>query len=165
MPLILAQAPNAILVWLGEGSARAALESAARQSGHGDRLRLLGQIADPAEFYWATDMFVLPSYLEGHSLALLEAAAHGCPIVTTRTAGDGAMLRHDRDAMVYADGNVAALSRKIIGVLGDRSLAARLGSAAWAWANEHAEARMLERYHRLIEAIGLDLAQRATRVQ
>lgn len=50
-------------------------------------VRYLGHVKDIARLLTDTDIFVLPSYREGLSLALLEAAIHGCPILTTSVPG------------------------------------------------------------------------------
>ncbi len=58
--------------------ARLGLDSSVILTGHRD---------DVAPFYWMADAFVLPSYWEGWSLALTEAAYAGLPIVATDVGG------------------------------------------------------------------------------
>ncbi len=53
---------------------------------------LTGQREDVARFYWMADAFVLPSYWEGWSLALTEAAYAGLPIVATDVGGARELL-------------------------------------------------------------------------
>lgn len=48
---------------------------------------LAGQRADVGRFYWMADAFVLPSYWEGWSLALTEAACTGLPLVASDVGG------------------------------------------------------------------------------
>ena len=55
------------------------------------------------------DVFVLPSYREGLSLALLEALASGLSCVVTHTANDNGFLRQDVDALLVDTGDSDAL--------------------------------------------------------
>lgn len=68
-------------LWIvGDGSQRVNLEAqAAELSG----VHFAGWLAEPAEFYRAAEMFVLPSRYEGFPNALLEAMSHGLPCVST----------------------------------------------------------------------------------
>jgi lipopolysaccharide/colanic/teichoic acid biosynthesis glycosyltransferase len=76
-----------------------------------ERVRLTGEVSDPALFYKAMDVCVLPTYREGFPIFPLEAAAMELPIVATRVAGcvdaviDGwtGTLVPPRDAKALAD--------------------------------------------------------------
>ena len=52
-----------------------------------DHVILAGQRHDVGPFYWMADAFVLPSFWEGWSLALTEAACAGLPLVATAVGG------------------------------------------------------------------------------
>ncbi|MGL5093986.1 MAG: glycosyltransferase, partial [Planctomycetia bacterium] len=47
----------------------------------GNRVTFVGEVADVEPYLRAADLFVLPSYHEGLSLSLLEAAALGLPCI------------------------------------------------------------------------------------
>ena len=51
--------------------------------GLADAVHFLGQRQDVPDLLNAMDIFVLPSYSEGVSLALLEAMAAGLPVIAT----------------------------------------------------------------------------------
>src|SRR5438045_5240702 len=61
---------------------------------HGLRRAIVrtGHREDVARFYWMADAFVLPSFWEGWSLALGEAAHTGLPIVATDVGGARELL-------------------------------------------------------------------------
>jgi glycosyltransferase involved in cell wall biosynthesis len=63
----------------GEGGRRSALEDAAR----GLPVTFRGFVADPARLWQDTDIFCLPSRVEGLPMALLEAMMRGLPCVAT----------------------------------------------------------------------------------
>ncbi|MEP6757321.1 MAG: glycosyltransferase family 4 protein, partial [Chthonomonadales bacterium] len=53
----------------------------------GDRAIITGRVDDPAEVYAASDVFALPSYLEGFGLVYIEAAFHWLPSIGTNIGG------------------------------------------------------------------------------
>lgn len=75
---------NALLVLAGEGEQRPALE---RLIGTDPRVRLLGQRNDVDRIMMGLDLFVMPSYKESMSLAVLEAMRAGVPIIATANQG------------------------------------------------------------------------------
>jgi len=77
------------LVLIGSGPLRANLEEQAARLGIRDRVELVGSLAQDrlANWYRATDVFVLPSHSEGVPNVLLEAAACGAPWVASRVGG------------------------------------------------------------------------------
>jgi glycosyltransferase involved in cell wall biosynthesis len=76
---MLALRENSLLVLIGDGEGRNAIESEISNLGIGDRVLLLGKRQDTYRLYQAFDSFVLPSYFEGFPLVGIEAQASGCP--------------------------------------------------------------------------------------
>ena len=68
---------DALLLLLGEGEDRPAMEEKCRQLGIADRVRFLGNRRDAERFYQAMDLFLLPSFFEGLPGVLVEAQAAG----------------------------------------------------------------------------------------
>ncbi|GAA3391586.1 glycosyltransferase [Streptomyces roseoviridis] len=79
---VLARVPGARLVLVGDGPEAERLRAAAPPS-----VRFTGAVADPAPWYRAADVVVLPSRWEGMALAPLEAMASGRPVVVTDVDG------------------------------------------------------------------------------
>ncbi len=151
---VLEQIPSARFVWLGEGGERHSLEAALKQRGWlGSIVVMPGQVSDPGPFYRACDAFALPSYFEGFSLALGEAASYGCPIVTTDVSGQGARLPHGRSALLHVPGDVPGLALRLIQILRDRATASRLGQSARAWARGHSNAAMAAEYELVVQRL------------
>lgn len=59
------------------------------------------------------DVVCLPSYREGLPKALIEAAACGCPIVTTDVPGCREVVRDEENGIIVPAGNVVDLARAI----------------------------------------------------
>lgn len=83
--------PSSTLVLVGEdGGMRAAVEAKVRELGLGPRVRITGHLADEpllAAGFQEARLFVLPSEYEAFGLVLLEALAHGTPVVASRVGG------------------------------------------------------------------------------
>jgi glycosyltransferase involved in cell wall biosynthesis len=85
----LALLPQTELVVVGDGPARAAIESSARACGVSERVRLLGRVPQHRlpQIYSAADLLLLVSTHEGWPNVLLESMACGTPVVVSEIAG------------------------------------------------------------------------------
>ncbi|TWU44353.1 Alpha-D-kanosaminyltransferase [Novipirellula aureliae] len=98
-------------LWIaGEGSARQDLERLIVELDLADHVKLLGFWSDTKAFYESLDLFVLSSQREGLPNVILEAAAMGVPIVSTRVAGVPKMLTDDHDGLLCDIGNQKGLT-------------------------------------------------------
>lgn len=118
-------------LWIvGDGDQRARLESLVDQLGLTHRVRLLGYRADPRPCYEAMDVFVLASRREGLPNVLLEAAAMGTAIVSTRVAGVPGMLTDGRDALLCDVDDLDGLTAALRHAVDDAGLRDRLADQA-----------------------------------
>jgi glycosyltransferase involved in cell wall biosynthesis len=95
-----------------------------------DRVRLVGYWPDLAEALAAIDVFVLPSLMEGHPLAVLEAMAAGKPIVATTVGGLAEAIEDGVSGLLVPPGDADALAEAVVSLLRDPERAARLGREA-----------------------------------
>jgi sugar transferase (PEP-CTERM/EpsH1 system associated) len=117
MARVHANAPQARLVFIGDGPGRADLEMLVRRMGLDHIVRFLGWRTDTAAILPCLDVFSLCSLSEGISLALLEAMAAGVPVVATRVGGNPLVVQDGetgwlvppRTADVTADAILALL--------------------------------------------------------
>lgn len=94
----------------------------------GSAVRVLGHREDLADLYTAADLFLLPSHREGMSFALLEAMAHGlAPVVAD---GTGNVETVDDAGLVFAAGDLIAMSACLTELAADPDARVRLGAAA-----------------------------------
>ena len=135
-----------VLVVVGDGPLRTTLETTYSD----DSLIWWGYEADQQRriaLLQAAEVFLLPSLVEGLSLALLEAMASGCACVATDAGADGEVLGGGAGIVISTQGVTTQL-RTLLPVLRDQPLlTAELG--------RHARQRVLERYtlNRNIDAI------------
>lgn len=81
MSKVLAQQPDARLLFVGEGELWDALKSKARELGIRDKVIFTGNRTDVSRLLQAMDVFVLTSLSEGLSLSSVEAQACGIPCI------------------------------------------------------------------------------------
>ncbi|NBE84198.1 glycosyltransferase [Micromonospora rubida] len=117
-----------VLLVAGDGPARADVEAALRGAGAA-RVRMLGNRADVPDLLCAADLFVFPTLHENLSNALLEAMAHGLPVVASAVGGNVEVLRDGGGRLVSA-GDPQALADALAALLGDAGTRARLGARA-----------------------------------
>jgi len=119
-------------VLVGDGVEYEALEAHARKAGIADRVRFAREQTDIPTLLAFFDLFCCSSLSEGFSLAVLEAMASACPIVTTRAGGIRDLVRHDQEALMVEPGDSAALADGIRALMDDPERALSLGKAARA---------------------------------
>jgi UDP-glucose:(heptosyl)LPS alpha-1,3-glucosyltransferase len=64
----------------------------ARRFGLLNEIVFAGSTEEPEKYYGAADLFILPSFYDACSLALLEALASGLPVVTSASTGASGIL-------------------------------------------------------------------------
>jgi glycosyltransferase involved in cell wall biosynthesis len=87
-----ARHPGTVLLLAGRGALQDETEALARELGVGAAVRFLGVRNDVPALLAAADGYVMSSAWEGMPMVLLEAAAGGLPIVTTRVGGTGEVV-------------------------------------------------------------------------
>jgi glycosyltransferase involved in cell wall biosynthesis len=90
--------PELRLVVAGQGPLQEALARQASELSIAELVRLPGLRRDRPRLYAAFDVFALPSRWEGLSLALVEAAGSGLPIVATRVGGNAEVIEGESGA-------------------------------------------------------------------
>lgn len=109
----------------------------AARLGVGELVHFIGPVDDPVPYYAAADLYVHPTIYDTCSLVVLEAAASGLPVVTSRVNGVAELLEHETDALLLRDptniGELAGAMRALF----DDSRRAELGSAARRTALKH----------------------------
>jgi glycosyltransferase involved in cell wall biosynthesis len=88
-----------------------------------------GHVADPSAYYRRTEVFVLPSRREGMSNALLEAMAHGMPLVATRISGNEDLVRDHLHGLLVPPDDPVALAEAILYLFAHRQKARTMGKA------------------------------------
>jgi len=125
-PAVVERFPEARFQIVGDGPARAELESAAS----GLPVELTGERDDVPELLAGFDVFAFPSRFEGLCLAVIEAQAAGVPVVATPVGGIvETVVAGETGTLVPVD-DPAALAEAICALLADPAAAAAMAAEA-----------------------------------
>lgn len=95
-----------------------------------NRYRLLGHVSDMRSLYEASDIVVLPSWREGLSRALIEAASMCLPIITTDVPGCHDVVEHGVTGLLVPIRDPSAIALAILFYLRNPEFAHSLGQTA-----------------------------------
>ena len=112
--------PHLRLLVAGEGSARPALQTQARQLGLEPERCFLGHCPDVVEIHHAFNLFVQSSDYEGTPNVVLEAMAMETGIVATDAGGTGEVMRDGIHGLLIPPGNADALEQAVERTLANR---------------------------------------------
>lgn len=105
------------------------LRTSARRYGVESVIRFTGYTEDVASHYELMDVSVLTSRTEGLSITLLESMSHGLPVVATRVGGNPEVVVDGETGWLVPLDDVAGFAERVIALLEDPPLRARMGGA------------------------------------
>jgi phosphatidyl-myo-inositol dimannoside synthase len=142
LPLVRRTVPDAALLIVGGGPYEADLRRLAERTGVARHVVITGAVP-PAELpahYAAGDVFAMPCRtrrggldVEGLGIVYLEASATGLPVVAGRSGGAPDAVLPGETGYVVDGRSVAAIARRLAGLLADPAAAAVLGKRGRAW--------------------------------
>ncbi len=120
----------AVLLLIGDGPERSRVEALARQLGLSNRVVFVGKMVSFVELLQASDVFLMPSESESFGLAALEALSCGVPVVASDVGGIPEVVPEGEVGFLAPVGDVATMADRVLRILGDPGLRARLSRAA-----------------------------------
>ncbi|HWB43245.1 MAG TPA: glycosyltransferase [Gemmatimonadales bacterium] len=109
------EVPTAVLLLVGRGSLQPETEALARELGlDGGAVRFAGVRSDVPEVMSAADGYVMSSAWEGMPMVLLEAAAAGLPIVSTRVGGNHEVVLDGQSGFLVPPSDHEALGAAMV---------------------------------------------------
>jgi len=122
----LALTPQAWLWIAGAGPEEARLKAMAVALGVDRRVRFLGWRNDASALYRAADVCVFPSRYEPLGNVVIQAWAHGLPVVAAASQGPKALIEDGKDGVLVPIDDAGALAEGVRRLLGDKALRQRL---------------------------------------
>ena len=131
--IVVKQIPNVQFLIIGSGPLKPFLESQIKQLKLEDKVLIIGSIVqsearkDVNEILQIFDLFVLPSYREGFSNALLEAMAAGKPVIATAVGGNVEAVVDNVTGILVPPKDPESLAKTIIRLLNNPEQAKEMG--------------------------------------
>ncbi len=142
LPIIQRQIPDAALLIVGGGPHREQLQQLVEELGLQRDVVLTGTVPweELPAHYAAGDVFAMPCRtrnrgldVEGLGIVYLEASATGLPVVAGDSGGAPDAVIEGETGYVVEGGDPAAAARRLVQLLADDQLRARLGANGRAW--------------------------------
>ncbi len=135
-----------VLAIVGEGRLEDTLQETVRAKGLDDRVRFLGRRSDVPEILAVTDVYLMTSHAEGLPIALLEAMAAGCAVVSTSVGEIASVIEPEISGLLVAT-EPAPIARALDRVLSDHGFRGRLANGARTRVLEHFSADEMTRHY------------------
>jgi glycosyltransferase involved in cell wall biosynthesis len=151
----LTELPDTWLWIAGSGPEEARLKSMTTALGLDERVRFLGWRNDASALYRAADICVFPSRYEPLGNVVIQAWAHGLPVVAAASQGPKALIEDAKDGLLVAVDDPQALADGVRRVLNDTPLRLRLARrGAKRVELEFSEAAVVARWKMLFSDYG-----------
>ena len=152
-----AKHPNTRLVLLGDGDARAELESHTKTLASKSHIEFLGFRDDRLSLLKSFDLFVMTSTLEGIPRCLMEATAASIPVAAYDIAGIDQLIEHKKTGLLAPLGEKDELQGYWESLLFTQGYGAKLAANAKEFVYLHYSAnRMATQYTELFEKLATE---------
>lgn len=115
----------------GLGEEELALKSLVLKLGLEEKVKFIGWVKNKEDFFDQIDIFCLPSRSEPFGIVLLEAFAHGVPVVSSMNEGASVIARNKHDAIL------GDLAEGLAAMLKDEAMARNIATNAFVTVGEY----------------------------
>ena len=121
LSLLLAKGNDLELRLAGDGPSKGHLESLTTRLGLADRVHFLGFLTEDEVIgeLQASDLFVLPSFVEGVPVSAIEAMAVGVPVIATNIAGTSELIEDGKTGILIRPSDSQALAEAVVRMIED----------------------------------------------
>ncbi len=126
VPIVTREAPEAVIVIVGEGSMEKEIKERAAKSGAAKNIIFTGFRKDIPQCLAFFDVFVMPSHMEGLCTSILDALVSRKPVAASKVGGIPEIIEDNETGLLVPPGDPAALAESLVRLVKDRDLAARL---------------------------------------
>lgn len=144
IPHIIKEFPEVRFVWVGDGELREYLNHQVREYGVEHKVLLTGYRSDIPRLLKCADLFVFPSHYEGQPFALLEAMAHGLPIVASDTSAIPEVIENRVHGLLFRTGDRCDLLENLRWAFRNPEFIQKIAQNASLRVQEFSEERMIQ---------------------
>lgn len=146
--------PDWILTIVGNGEDRKTLEQTIEALGLQDVILLQSPTPHVEQLYLETSMYLLSSRYEGLPMVLLEAQAHGVPIVSFRCkCGPSDVVLHQKTGLLIDDGDIDSFANAIHELIENISVRKEMGLNAKKASERYTEPQIMQRWIELFDGL------------
>jgi glycosyltransferase involved in cell wall biosynthesis len=156
---VVKELPHSQLIIIGEGPMKEKLQKMVSDLDLISSIRFMGYLAEEEKLYFLRNCsaLLLPSYVEGFGLVILEAFAESKPVLVANVRPLTEIVEDNIDGFILPVDNPRAWAQKIISLLRDRSLCEKMGhngklKAQNQYNLERALLRVEDLYERIIDS-------------
>jgi glycosyltransferase involved in cell wall biosynthesis len=152
----LAQIPGAYLWIAGTGPLEPILKALAETHGVADRVRFLGWREDAGALYAAADLCLFPSRYEPLGNVVIQAWAHGLPVIAAASKGPAALIVAGEDGLLVPIDDAPALAEAAKRLLANPALRQSMVAAGKRRVDqEFSEAAVVAQWQSLFADLGV----------
>ncbi len=144
IPHIIKEFPEVRFVWVGDGELREQLKHQVQEYGVEHQVLLVGYRCDIPRLLKSADMFVFPTHYEGQPFALLEAMAHGLPIVASDTSAIPEVIENQIHGLLFRTGDSCDLLENLRTAFRNPEFIQKIAQNASLRVQEFSEQKMIE---------------------
>jgi len=123
---------------VGDGIEKTSIQKLVEKMDLQDNVELLGDRSDVKSLLLKADIFLLTSFSEGHSIALLEACSAGLPAIVSNVGGNGEIIQDGITGYVRELDDIAGFVNCIKKLILDRNLRKSMSKETRKWAVNNA---------------------------
>lgn len=162
---VVAEVPDARLEIYGSGSRAGGLQEAIDRRGLGGSVTMMGHHPRARDALWGSSVMLMTSMFEGYPLSTLESLSHGCPVVSYDIKyGPREQITDGVDGYLVPEGDTRLLADRVVTLLRDPALVARMSAAASETARRHGNERFVADWAGVLRAT-VELKPARTRIQ
>lgn len=157
-PKVLKRFPDTCFLIAGDGPLFEEYKRQAREADPAGRILMPGFYENVGELLSIADVFLLPSFLELHSIAILEAISSRLPVVTSERVGcNSEMFTHGKDALLLDPFSREGWAEALGSLLGDETKRKAIADAGQALCRERFEiSRVAGKFEELYAGISAE---------
>jgi glycosyltransferase involved in cell wall biosynthesis len=150
---IIPKHPNTYFLFAGDGPLKEDLQKKAKEAGGEKNIVFLGWRDDIAHILSIFDVFCLPSLNEGMGRVLVEAMAHGIPIVASEVGGIPDLVTHGKNGFLVPPKDPEELAKHIQILIEDEEKRKKMGEAGKKMAPRFSHDTMVKNIAELYEKL------------
>ncbi len=140
------------LTILGRGSKENDLRVLAEELGLTNKIHFKGFTSEVSEYYYNSDLFLLSSKWEGFGNVIVEAMAHGLPVISADCPhGPAEIIDHRKNGLLFPVGDFVQLSESINELLSNKILREQISKTGIETAARFMPVKIAEKYYEVLK--------------